>query len=136
MGWPNLYHVIVSICHYRYVTQSLFFWSIQSKNCKSYGFFVSRSKQWERNLNKWTSMTRHEILFNNGFQFEQQINTCIKLIGLSTIKGWQLHAFSPSAIVYCYLEFKLRYLKNLKLFSIRVKELSEPIVLWRKGDGF
>ena len=38
--------------------------------------------------------------------------------------------------MYCYLEFKLTYLKNLKLFSIRVKELSEPIVLWRKGDGF
>ena len=35
--------------------------------------------------------------------------------------------------MYCYLEFKLSYLKNLKLFSIRVKELSEPIVLWRKG---
>ena len=28
--------------------------------------------------------------------------------------------------MYCYLEFKLSYLKNLKLFSIRVKELSEP----------
>ena len=36
---------------------------------------------------------------------------------------------------YCYLEFKLRYLKNLKLFSIRVKELFEPIVLRIKGDG-
>ena len=34
--------------------------------------------------------------------------------------------------MYCYLEFKLSYLKNLKLFSIRVKELSEPIVLWKK----
>ena len=37
------------------------------------------------------------------------------------------------------LEFtfsKLSYLKNLKLFSIRVKEFSEPIVLGRKGDGF
>ena len=52
------------------------------------------------------------------------------------LKGWQLDTFSPYAIVYCYLEFKLSYLKNLKLFSIRVKELSEPIVLWRKGDGF
>ena len=31
--------------------------------------------------------------------------------------------------VYCYLEFKPRYLKILKLFSIRLKELSEPIVL-------
>ena len=30
---------------------------------------------------------------------------------------------SPKAIVYCFLEFKLRYLINLKLVSIRVKEL-------------
>ena len=37
--------------------------------------------------------------------------------------------------MYCYLEFKLSYLKNLKLYSIRVKELSEPIVLWRKAEG-
>ena len=39
-------------------------------------------------------------------------------------------------MVYCYLEFKLCYLKNLKLFLIRVKELFEPIVLQRKVDGF
>ena len=39
-------------------------------------------------------------------------------------------------IVYCHLQFELRYLKNLKLFLIRVKELLEPIVLRRKGDGF
>ena len=37
-----------------------------------------------------------------------------------TFKGSQLDAFSPKAIVYCYLEFKLSY---------RVKELSETIVL-------
>ena len=37
--------------------------------------------------------------------------------------------------MYWYLELKLSYLKNLKLFSIRVKELFEPIVLWRKGDA-
>ena len=36
-------------------------------------------------------------------------------------KGSQMDVFCPKAIVYCYLEFKLRYLKNLKLFSIRVK---------------
>ena len=36
----------------------------------------------------------------------------------------------------CYLEFKLHYLKNLKLFSIRVKELFEPIVLRKKVMGF
>ena len=39
--------------------------------------------------------------------------------------------------MYYYLEFKLCYLKNLKLFSRRVKELFEPIVLRKKkGDGF
>ena len=35
-----------------------------------------------------------------------------------------------------YLEFEVCYLKNLKLLSIRVKELFEPIVLRKKGDGF
>ena len=34
--------------------------------------------------------------------------------------------------MYCYLEFKLSYLKHLKLFSIREKELPEAIVLWKK----
>ena len=39
--------------------------------------------------------------------------------------------------MYCYLEFKLGYLKNLKLFLIRVKELFEPIVLrGEKATGF
>ena len=32
-------------------------------------------------------------------------------------------------IVYCYNEFKLRYLKNQKLFSVIVKELFELIAL-------
>ena len=50
-------------------------------------------------------------------------------------KGSQLGAFYPYVIVYCYLEFKLRYLKSLKLFSIRVKELFELIALRNKGDG-
>ena len=48
------------------------------------------------------------------------------------LKGSQLGAFCSYALVYCYLEFKLRYLKNLKLFSTRVKELFEPIVLREK----
>ena len=34
--------------------------------------------------------------------------------------------------LYSALLFKLRYLKNLKLFSIRVKELFEPIAVRRK----
>ena len=37
---------------------------------------------------------------------------------------------------YCYFEFKLRYRKNLKLFSIRIKELFKHIVLGKKDDGF
>ena len=36
------------------------------------------------------------------------------------------------AIVDCHLEFKLRYLKKLKSFSIKVNELFELIVLRRK----
>ena len=52
------------------------------------------------------------------------------------VKGSQLGTFCPLAIVYCYLEFKLRYLENLKFFSIRVKELFEPLVSWKKATGF
>ena len=44
----------------------------------------------------------------------------------------QLCAFCPKAIIYCYHEFKLRYLKKQKLFSIWVKELFEPTVLRKK----
>ena len=45
--------------------------------------------------------------------------------------------FCPYAIiVYCYLEFKLRYLKNVKLFSVRVKELFEPVVLRKRQRVF
>ena len=41
------------------------------------------------------------------------------------------------SVPFCYLEFKLCYLKNLTLFSIRVKELFEPIVLEKKrATGF
>ena len=38
-------------------------------------------------------------------------------------KRSQLGAIYQKALVYCYLEFKLRYLKDLKLLSIKVKEL-------------
>ena len=54
-------------------------------------------------------------------------------------KGSQLGAFCPSKGYYsalCYLEFKLRYHKNQKLFSNRVKELFEPLVFWKKSDVF
>ena len=38
--------------------------------------------------------------------------------------------------MYCYLKFKLCYLKTLKLFAIRVKELFELIVLQKKANRF
>ena len=44
------------------------------------------------------------------------------------LKDSQLGAFCPWAIVYCYLEFKLLYLNNLKLFPIGVKEVFKHIV--------
>ena len=53
------------------------------------------------------------------------------------LKGSQLRAFfhRPQCI-YCYTEFKIRYLNNLKLFSVgKKKELIEPIVLRKKADG-
>ena len=54
---------------------------------------------------------------------------------VNKLTGSQLDTFCPQAVVYCYLEFKLRCLKNLKLFSIRVRELFDPIVSRTKGDG-
>ena len=44
--------------------------------------------------------------------------------------------FFPYAIEYCNLESKFRYLKNLQLFSIRIKELFKLKVLQRKADTF
>ena len=47
------------------------------------------------------------------------------------------HNLIGRSLLLPWIQTKLSYnLKNLKLFSIRVKELSGPIVLWRKGDGF
>ena len=37
--------------------------------------------------------------------------------------------------MYHYLEFKLPYLQNLKLFSITVKEIFESIVFFGAGGG-
>ena len=48
---------------------------------------------------------------------------CQSVLVFFKVKGSQLGVFCPWAIVYCYIEFKLRYLKNLKLFSIRVKRI-------------
>ena len=52
------------------------------------------------------------------------------------LRGHNWVHFAHRLLVYCYLEFKLRYLINLKLFLIRVKELFEPIVLRKKATSF
>ena len=36
--------------------------------------------------------------------------------------------------MYCYLKFKLRYLKNMKLFTSTIQELFEPIVFREKSQ--
>ena len=64
------------------------------------------------------------------------IKNIIVRISENPFKGSQLGAFYTWVIVYCYVESKLRYLKHLKLFSIRVKELFEPIVLQKKVTAF
>ena len=72
-------------------------------------------------------------------EFEKKSKICTLKLQLQSLKKcvgtlgpfWTLfpYAFYPQTIVYCYIEFKLSCLKIQKLFSIRVKELSEPIVL-------
>ena len=54
-----------------------------------------------------------------------------------TVQGVTTDEFCPYIKVYCYLELKHCYLKNMNLLSIRVKELFEPIIVWqRKCDKF
>ena len=53
------------------------------------------------------------------------------------LRGHNWVHFAHRLLVYCYLEFKLHYPKNLKLFSIKlVKELFEPLVLQKKPTCF
>ena len=48
------------------------------------------------------------------------------------VKGVKLVAVCPEAVAYCYLEFKLRYLKNWNCFQLE-QIIIEPIVI--KGNG-
>ena len=87
----------------------------------------------------WTSIKQHfHDISNNSFAIIRQLKAGIlymheliiqSLVHYQILKGWQLGALCPYVIVYCYLIFNLRYLKNLKLFSIRLKQLFESIVL-------
>ena len=57
------------------------------------------------------------------------LNTYISLYRLSPFVYWP-------GIEYCYLEFKLRYLKSLKLFSIRVKRIIWAYSFTKKANSF
>ena len=64
------------------------------------------------------------FIFASCEPLRNKVNTMNKYL-----RGDNCMLLAHRAIVYCYLKFKLSYLKNLKLFSIRVKQLSDPIVL-------
>ena len=104
-------------------------------------FWVGRKRA---NKYLFLGLTWNELMICR-FQYAQKIS--------DNIQGSQLGAFCPYPILYCYCEFKLCYLKNQKLFPIRVKEiiwayssvkkrlllsskkkLFEPTVRWKKGD--
>ena len=65
------------------------------------------------------------LIINQSFIFHSIVDEAF-------VKGSQLDCLFPWPYNYRYIEFKLRYLTNLKLFSIRVKELLEPIVWLKK----
>ena len=52
------------------------------------------------------------------------------------LKGSQLGAFFSIGHNVVLHWIQIRYLNNLKLFSVGIKELIELIVLWKKADGF
>ena len=83
-----------------------------------------------KNIDWTTEVYNNYLLQNKKIDKESLVLTNFKKL---MKKGSQLGAFCPKAIVYCYLEFKLCFLNNLKLFSIRVKELFEPIVCGEKS---
>ena len=102
-------------------TCSLFLLELKTKTLK-YNIKSSFPKP------KWTYLHwQFRMFMSNRFQWNDMV-----LDPILRGRNWVLFAYRP----YCYLEFKLRYLTNLKLFSIRVKELFKLIVLRRKGDGF
>ena len=61
---------------------------------------------------------------------------CLLQRNILVLRGYNCMLLAHRPYCTVTLNSNYSYLKNLKLFTIRVKELSEPIVLWRKGDGF
>ena len=79
------------------------------------------------------------ILTKNNNNFNINLNVLVPLVMLLIgLMGPNWVHFAHYAMVYRYFEFKLHFLKNLKLLSIyRLKELFEPIVFAKKkATGF
>ena len=87
---------------------------------------------------KWTTFKAELYRFHMTTQFFKiywHFPTSCIVTTTDFLKGSQLGTFCPWAIVYCYIEFNLCSLNNLKLFSLGIKELFEPIVLRNKKKG-
>ena len=98
------------------------------------------------NNSKWVSLASftllHKAILVNSWDFVSVVLVLIftsldninKLhYSLVSLQGVTTGCILP--LLYCYLEFKHRSLKNPKLFSISVKVIFEPSVLRRKGTG-
>ena len=82
----------------------------------------------------WTIPERCENSFVDYQKLQNKLRKALLSRQLTTyLRGHNWVHFAHRLIVFYYLEFKLPYLKNLKLFSIRVKELFESIVLRKKN---
>ena len=93
-------------------------------------------------------LTRYEVYFMYHIVTENMKNTLglYRFISYTSrerivrticyLMGSQLDVFPEGHNVHHYHKFKLWYLKNLNMFSIKIKELFGPIVLYNKLKGF
>ena len=57
-------------------------------------------------------------------------------VDIKILRGHNYMCFTRQTTVHCYLNCKLRYLKNLKYISIGMNELFETILVWKKMVEF
>ena len=77
------------------------------------------------------SISRHSKLRRYNWWICPTLNS-ETILPTSVLMSYIWVHFAIGHSIYCYLDFKLRYLKNLKLLSIRVKQLFDPIVCENK----
>ena len=121
-GIINIFDIVLKLCIFIFILFDVF-------NCNMPCNSAILAASWYFNKS-W--ILNHEkdiitLLFTKLFYMDTDLSPCnwpkilSPLVKKNTkCKGSQLDSFSPWGIVYCYLEFKLSYLKNLKLFSITV----------------